>query len=149
MKSVRRSAASVVRRPALGCWLAVAALLLRLLLPGLHDHGAHAHGHAHAHAGPAVACSCGHHHAQAPRGADRKDVPDAGEVEHEACGGCLACELEQFAPIVDVGAPTFAPLGFACVGTLRCPQGPLVIAQEQGTQHARAPPLAGDCMRRS
>lgn len=82
----------------LPAWLAALALLLRIALPGLHEHGHHGHWHGDAqaaccHAEPAPACPCGHDHRPPPLVASAATAP---------AGPCHACALELANPGGDV-----------------------------------------------
>ncbi|MCB9879499.1 MAG: hypothetical protein H6835_18040 [Planctomycetes bacterium] len=90
--------------------LAVLALLLRILLPALHDH----HGHRHL-AGPAAdhdgavaaVCCCGHVHTPAPTTAPGDGQIDAAEVGHGHF--CVACEVELGTPGACAALPPALP----------------------------------------
>lgn len=133
--------------------LALVALVVRLLLPLLHDPRAHAAvGDA---GGAAVGCACVEAASAMPwwqlRG-DADGADDAGNDERErdgeqiaaapAAGHCLACAEAQLPPappppLLDVPQLTAAP-----APTIAAPRAPPQLAAERSQHHSRAPPHA-------
>ncbi len=119
---------------------ALLALLVRLLLPVLHDHHAPDHGSGTGSGHPAV-CACGHHHAPtrdvgAPERAERTDP--AAATDH----ACLACLLQASTP----GSPPPPALPFALhAAAHRLHGAPAHAPPTEPTHHlpqSRAPPRA-------
>lgn len=116
-------------------WLCVLAMLVRMSLPALHDHGAHgahAAGTCH-HAAATAHCSCGGPHAPSP---PTFALPIADE------GPCFACELELATPGAAVPVRLSLPLQRIARAGPRTPLATPDLDQRIDGQSARAPPHA-------
>jgi hypothetical protein len=73
--------------------LAIAAIMLRVLLPALHTHGHHHHTSASSNGSLATACSCGALHPSEGPERDHEYVASSTAGHH-----CLACEIDSGIP---------------------------------------------------
>lgn len=145
--------------------LALLALVLRLLLPLLHDPRAHAvPGDGGATASGGCACVASGTTApwwQASIAADDRERASAGAVEREhqrdgrererdgdqvlaaeAPGHCLACAEAHLPPAPPAPWSLLPPLAAAPTPTIAAPRAPPRPAPERSQHHSRAPPTA-------
>lgn len=122
----------------LACALALLAIVLRVVLPGLHTHGHH-HAAAASDAATAVICSCGAVHPDGGGGgeplAEHEDAEGA-----QGCHHCVACEIEAGTPCDCPPTCDWGGRADQFAGHLSRPSAQILVVSQVQLPQPRAPP---------